>query len=231
MNRLVSLPIKVNFRFLSHCLRSPITPTPVPTPLLCSQIKTDKRYLQSCGTNYQMPKTPDLIYVPHVFRWLKSKLRFKYLKRIWDPEFSEGAFIYGSTKAVCRITEIISSGKLQDLEGLMTVSARLRLQDDITYRLNKIQRKLIMLKPDDIKILIPITVNLTSEGAGRMCRVNLRILGLKWHEVTSENYKLVLVALQSEFSRDYSEAAPPEWIISQFSILECAMLSEATATR
>ncbi|EFA06065.1 uncharacterized protein LOC107398255 [Tribolium castaneum] len=221
MNRLVSLPTK---RFLSHFIRASKISKP-------TSFKTEKRHIQSCSQNYRMPKTPDLIYVPHVFRWVKSKLRFKYLKKIWDPEFSEGAFIYGSTKAVCKITEIISSGRLDELDGLMTVSAKIRLQDDVTYRLNPTQRNLILLKPEDIKILIPITVTLAKEGAGRMCRVNLRILGLKWHEVTSDNYKLVLVALQTEFSRDYSEEATPEWIISGFSILECAMLTEATATR
>ncbi|RZB49886.1 hypothetical protein BDFB_009748 [Asbolus verrucosus] len=178
-----------------------------------------------------MPKTPELIYMPHLIRWIKSKLRFKYLKKIWDPEFSEGAFIYGSTQAVCRITEIINSGNIEELEGLMTVSAKIKLQDDINYRLSQAQKKLIVLKPKDIKILVPINVTFDKEGPGKICRVGLRVLALKWHEMTKENYKLVLVALQTEFSRDYGEDAAPDWIISGFSILECAMLTEATATR
>ncbi|KAJ3649025.1 hypothetical protein Zmor_020787 [Zophobas morio] len=177
-----------------------------------------------------MPKTPDLIYMPHVIRWIKSKLRFKYLKKIWDPEFSEGAFIYGSTRAVCRITEIISNGNTEELEGLMTDSAKIKLQDDINYRLTPTQRKLIVLRPEDIKILVPISVSFNKEGVGKTCKVNLRVLALKWHEVGNENYKLVLVALQTEFLRDYAKTAPREWNISGFSILECAMLSEANRT-
>ena len=189
-----------------------------------------KRYIQTCGRNDQMPKTPDLIYMPHVIRWIKSKLRFKYLKKIWDPEFSEGAFIYGSTRAVCRITEIISNGNTEELEGLMTDSAKIKLQDDINYRLTPTQRKLIVLRPEDIKILVPISVSFNKEGVGKTCKVNLRVLALKWHEVGNENYKLVLVALQTEFLRDYAKTAPREWNISGFSILECAMLSEANRT-
>lgn len=184
--------------------------------------------MQSSDKRLQMPKTPDLIYMPQVIRWLKSKLRFKYLQKKWDPEFSEGAFIYGSTQAVCRITEIIRTGNLEELHNLMTVSARIKLMDDVSHRLTQSQKELILLRPEDIKILVPIKVVFTKEGLEKICRVVLRVLALKWHEQRSENYKLVLVALQTEFSRNYGQDASSEWIISGFSILECSMLTEAT---
>lgn len=188
---------------------------------------TSVRQIQTSNVN-RSPKTPDLIYVPHVLRWLKTKFRLKYLQRAWDPEFSEGAFIYGTTRAVCRITEIIHEDKPEKLDGLLTDSAKIKLEDDIASRLTKMQKQIIKLRPDDIKILVPIAVNLKTEGFTKLCDVSLRSLALKWYEDRG-NLKLVLVALQTEFMRDYTHGTNSEWIISVFDILECAMLSESPA--
>lgn len=172
------------------------------------------------------PKTPELVYVPHLLRWLKTKLKFKYLQRKWDPDFSEGAFIYGTTTAICRITEIISKNRLEELDDLLTTSAKEKLVDD-AKRLTQLQRRIIRIKPEDIKILVPLSVNLIADGLEKKCAVDLRILALKWYEITG-SLRLVLVALQSEFFREYSQRAPSEWTISKFDILECVMLSEAS---
>lgn len=177
---------------------------------------------------WKTPKTPELIYVPHILRWLKTKLKFKYLQKTWDPEFSEGAFIYGSTTAICRITELISENKYDELKDLVTTSVYAKLLDDIR-RLTPLQRKIIKLKPEDIKILVPQSVAMKTNGIERRCSVNLRVLALKWHETTGM-LRLVLVALQSEFDRDYTEGADPEWTITNFDILECAMLNESPAS-
>lgn len=173
---------------------------------------------------WKTPKTPELIYVPHILRWLKTKIKFKYLQKTWDPEFSEGAFIYGSTHAICKITEIIHHNKVDELHGLVTMPVRLKLADDIA-RLSRMQRRIIKLRPHDIKILVPLSVTLRSDGIEKKCSINLRILALKWFELPGA-LRLVLVALQTEFFRDYTPGAVPEWTISTFDILECAMLSE-----
>lgn len=173
-----------------------------------------------------IPQTPELIYVPHVLRWLKTKLKFKYLQKKWDPDFSEGAFIYGTTTAICRITEIISKNKANDLDNLLTGSAKAKLIED-AKRLNQIQRRIIRIQPDDIKILVPLSVNLISDGIEKKCSVDLRVLALKWYEITG-SLRLVLVALQSEFFREYSQKSPPEWTISKFDILECVILNETS---
>lgn len=182
-----------------------------------------------CASRYSsskhVPKTPELIYVPHILRWLKTKLKFKYLQKKWDPDFSEGAFIYGTTTAICRITEIISNNTPEEFGNLLTKPAKEKLIED-AKRLSQLQRTIIRIKPEDIKILVPLSVNLIADGIERKCSVDLRILALRWYEITG-SLRLVLVALQSEFFREYSEGSPPEWTISRFDILECVMLSEA----
>lgn len=181
------------------------------------------------ASTWKAPKTPELIYVPHILKWLKTKLKFKYLQKTWDPDFSEGAFIYGSTTAICRITELIHENKLNELKDLIASSVYLKLLDDIN-RLTPVQKKIIRLKPQDIKILIPQAVVMKTNGIEKRCSINLRTLALKWHGTTG-TLRLVLVALQSEFERDYTEGADAEWTITNYDILECAMLNEASTSQ
>ncbi|XP_074037026.1 uncharacterized protein [Leptinotarsa decemlineata] len=175
----------------------------------------------------RLPKTPDLIYIPHVIRWLKTKFQFKYLKRTWDPEFTEGAFIYGTSKAVCRITEIIHENDMAQLDGLLTDSAKMKLKQDLKTRITKAQRAIIKLKPEDIKILVPMNVCLKEEGLQRNCRVGMRVLALKWIQQKTGALRLVLVALQTEFMKEYREGGTSDWTISAFDIMECAILTQS----
>ncbi|CAH0550315.1 unnamed protein product [Brassicogethes aeneus] len=169
--------------------------------------------------------TPELIYVPRVFRWMANKVRFKYLQKMWDQEFSEGAFIFGSTMAVCRITEIVQSNEYMELDGLLTSSAKLKLIADLHTRFTQQQKSIMGLKPQDIKILVPVSVKLLRHGGEKKCRVNLRILALKWYKQLNGVVNLVLVALQTEFQKDYKEPCS-DWTISNFDILDCTMLKE-----
>ncbi|KAJ8970375.1 hypothetical protein NQ314_001287 [Rhamnusium bicolor] len=173
-----------------------------------------------------MPKTPELIYIPHVVRWLKTKFQLKFLQKAWDPDFTEGAFIYGTSKAVCRITEIIHDNKPEQLQGLLTTSAKIKLTDDMTTKLTKTQRKIIRIKPEDIKILVPMTVCLNTDGAQKNCRVGMRVLALKWIQQSNGASRLVLVALQTEFLKDYTTGTNSDWTVSAFDILECAILTQ-----
>ncbi|XP_045461715.1 uncharacterized protein LOC123671740 [Harmonia axyridis] len=173
-----------------------------------------------------VPRTPDLIYFPDVLRWLKTKVKFKYLRNVWDPSFSEGAFIYGSTHAICRITEIINNNKVAEFEGLLTAPARIKLIEDMTKKLTRTQREIIRLHPRDIKILVPMSVDLSKTGLGKECKVLMRVLALKWFPQRSGYLRLVLVALQSEFTKDYTHGIDQDWNISSFDVMECTVLTE-----
>lgn len=174
----------------------------------------------------KMPKTPDLIYIPHVYRWLKTKVQFKYLQKVWDPEFTEGAFIYGTSKAVCKITEIISANTPEDLDDILTSPARLKVKDLMKTKLTKLQKSIIKISPEDIKILVPMNIAMKNVKGEKNVKIAMRILALKWIRPETGNFKLVLVALQTEFFRDYTVGAPPEWIICSFDVLDCVVLSQ-----
>lgn len=38
------------------------------------------------------PKLPELFYLPKITEWIKTKMKLKYLKKFWDPEFTEGKY-------------------------------------------------------------------------------------------------------------------------------------------
>lgn len=174
----------------------------------------------------KIPKTPDLIYIPHVYRWVKNKIKFKYLQTIWDPEFTEGAFIYGTSKAVCRVTEIIHENTLKDLDELLTQPARAKLKELVRNKLTKRQRSIIKINPEDIKILVPMVVGITNNNNEKNVKIGMRILALKWIRSDTGDFKLVLVALQTEFFRDYTKGSAPEWTINAFDVLDCVVLSQ-----
>lgn len=182
------------------------------------------RYMQTSQVKLNK-STPELVYVPQVLRWLKTKFKLKVLKQTWDSEFSEGAFIYGTTRAICKISDIIHKNQPEELTGLLTDTAKNKLVTDMNTKLTRMQKKIIKMKPEDIKILVPTQVKLNRKGALKTCEISLRSLALKWFEDRG-NAKLAIVALQTEFTRDYSEGIEPEWIISIYDILECALLSE-----
>lgn len=182
--------------------------------------KINKRMLS------KLPKTPDLIYIPHIYRWLKTKVQFKYLQKVWDPEFSEGAFIYGTSKAVCRITEIIQDNTLEELDELLTPPARTTLKNTMKTKLTKAQKSIIKIMPEDIKILVPMKIAMKNDRNEKNVKISMRVLALKWIRPDAGNFKLVLVALQTEFFRDYTKGASPDWMISAFDILDCVVLSQ-----
>lgn len=173
----------------------------------------------------KMPKTPDLIYIPHIYRWLKTKLQFKYLQKIWDPDFTEGAFIYGSSKAVCKITEIIHENRAEELDELVTPTARLKVKELMKNKLTKLQKSVIKINPEDIKILVPMNIEMKNDKIEKNVKIGMRVLALKWIRSETGNFKLVLVALQSDFFRDYTKSAP-DWTISGFEVLDCVILSQ-----
>lgn len=171
-------------------------------------------------------KTPDLVYFPQILRWIRTKIGFRILRSSWDPEFSEGAFIYGSTQAICRITEVISQNDADDtLKKLVTPTLRRRLLLEMTVHLSDLQRQIIYLKPDDIKLLIPLEVKLRNIHERKICLIALRALAVKWHAIQKAN-RLAIIALQSEFIRDYTDVYNSEWTVCAFDILECGLAGE-----
>ncbi|XP_071054154.1 uncharacterized protein [Onthophagus taurus] len=170
------------------------------------------------------PKLPDLLYVPHVFRWLSAKYRLKYLQKMWDPEFTEGGFIYGTTHAICKITDIISRNKPDELDSLVENHVKEKLKQYMRIGLSEHQKRAIRLQPDDIKLLVPMKVAFDTKQYQKRCNVLLKTLAMKWFTV-GNSLKLVLIVIETEFSRDYTKGTDSEWNISTFNILQCTLVN------
>lgn len=209
---------------LANCCRSPKQPAIASRPL-------HHRHSHPQQTNRPRetrnePKLPELLYFPHVLRWLKTKLSFKYLQKTWDPEFSEGAFIFGSTHAVCKITDIINRDALQELNSLVTPKVEEQIREELGYKLSTLQKEIIAIHPTDIKLLVPLSVKFDSAGGKKRVKILLKSLSLKWVEY-SNSLKLVLVVLETEFQRDYIKYSKSDWIISTFNVIRCSIVTTA----
>ncbi|KAK9736408.1 hypothetical protein QE152_g12507 [Popillia japonica] len=146
---------------------------------------------------------------------------------MWDPDFSEGAFIYGSTHAICKITDIISRNKPNELKNLVEVRAEKKLTHEMRVILTDQQKKAIRLTPDDIKLLVPLKVLFNTDKNQKRCTILLKTLAMKWCEIGS-SLKLVLIVLETEFKRDYSKGTSSEWIISLFNVLQCSLINDSS---
>lgn len=186
-----------------------------------------------------------------------------------SPFLLAGAFIYGSQRALCRITEIINEQKTDELENLVKPNVRNYIELLIQKKkLTKLQLEMIRLKPEDIKLLIPLRVRFeraaevsgmggemgdVGGGSSRMtneilCKIFLKSLAMKWFKY-QDNFKLVLVVIESEFERKYEmrnertkkgqilaveegerrkeeeERNSSDWIIGEFEVKQCTMLT------
>lgn len=224
--------LRVGGQVLKEILSKHVSPPILPHGYYPFSV-TPKRGAIPPGTSGHTPgkppvppkKFPELLYFPKFFRWLGMKIRLKYLKRVWDPEFSEGAFIYGSTQAICRISEIVHFDKPNELRSLLTDQAEKQLRADMLGKLTHIQRKVILLKPTDIKLLVPIKVQLITDKENRkLCLVMLKSLSMKWYQ-ENQNLKLVLIVIDTEFTREYTQGNKSEWFVSLFKIVQCALIN------
>lgn len=176
-------------------------------------------------------KTPELIYIPQILRWIRTKIGFVILRKTWDPDFSEGAFIYGSTQAICKISQILSKNDPEnELKKLVTPRLQRRLLLDISVHLSKLQKQLLRLEPADIKLLIPLEVKLKTIQDRKICLIMLRSLAVKWQKIQNAN-RLAIIALQTEFIRDYTDNRNSEWTVNVYDILECGLAGEAQLQR
>lgn len=181
------------------------------------------------------PKLPELFYVPKITNWLKTKYRLRLLKKRYDPYFSEGAFIYGTQIALCRITEIISDRQIDDLDELVTSNVKQYIVDYLMKRkMTPLQIDMIRTRPEDIKLMVPLNVkfeNYDEEESKKnnretLCKILLKCLAMKWYKY-NDNLKLVLVVIESEFQRKYAYGKEYDWIVGGFDLKQCSMLTGA----
>ncbi|XP_047020095.1 m-AAA protease-interacting protein 1, mitochondrial isoform X2 [Helicoverpa zea] len=171
----------------------------------------------------QKKRVPKLILLQNPFTWLMIKIDFSVLRNIWDPTFVEREFKYGTKQAISRVTQVISSGQLKDLNGLLTKPARLSLLRELDRNWGDKQRSLLALKLDDIQISSPRKVYFIRIADKKFCDVDMAFLALKWVPINSID-ALIFTEIFARFHREYTPHSIPEWTIAYFKVTRFEVL-------
>ncbi|XP_022816081.1 m-AAA protease-interacting protein 1, mitochondrial-like [Spodoptera litura] len=168
-------------------------------------------------------RVPRLILLQNPFTWLMIKIDFSVLRNIWDPTFHEREFKFGTKQAISRVTQVISTGQLKELNGLLTKPARLSLVRELDRNWGEKQRSLLALKNDDIQISSPRKVYFIRIGDKKFCDVDMAFLALKWAPINSIE-ALIFTEIFARFHREYTPHCIPEWTIAYFKVTRFEVL-------
>ncbi|KAJ0179946.1 hypothetical protein K1T71_004537 [Dendrolimus kikuchii] len=168
-------------------------------------------------------RVPKLILLQNPFTWLMIKIDFTVLKNIWDSDFEEKEFKYGTRQAISRVTHLISSGQLSELNGLLTKAARLSLIKELDRNWSEKQRNLLALKHEDIQISSPRKVYFIKIAEKKFCDVDMAFLALKWAPINSID-ALIFAEVFARFHREYTPHCIPEWTIAYFKVTRFEVL-------
>ncbi|XP_045446560.1 m-AAA protease-interacting protein 1, mitochondrial-like [Melitaea cinxia] len=184
------------------------------------------------GHNKEEPKKrkkriPKLILLQNPFTWIMIKIDFGILRRVWDPEFQEREFKFGTRQAISRVTQLISGGNFNELNGLLTKAARVSLVRELDRNWTEKQRSLIALKRDDIQISSPRKVYFIKIGDKKFCDVDMAFLALKWATINSIEM-LLFAEIFARFHREYTPHSIPEWTIAFFKVTRFEVLRRSS---
>ncbi|XP_013178096.1 PREDICTED: uncharacterized protein C2orf47 homolog, mitochondrial-like [Papilio xuthus] len=175
------------------------------------------------GPNKRKKRVPKLILLQNPFRWLMTKIDFSVLRSVWDPSFTEKEFKFGTKQAISRVTQVISDGKYEQLNGLLTKPARLSLLRELERNWNNRHRALLALKHEDIQISSPRKVYFIRIADKKFCDVDMSFLALKWTPINAVD-SLIFTEIFARFHREYTPHCIPEWTIAYFKITRFEVL-------
>ncbi|GBP44369.1 m-AAA protease-interacting protein 1, mitochondrial [Eumeta japonica] len=162
-------------------------------------------------------KVPKLILLQNPFKWLMIKIDFSVLRNIWDPAFKEKEFKFGTKQAIARVTQVISEGRFDELNGLLTKAARKSLLRDLERNWTPRKRSLLALDNRDIQISSPRRVYFIKIADKKFCDVDMAFLALKWVPINSID-SLIFSEIFARFHREYTPHCIPEWTIAYFKV-------------
>ncbi|KAL1138361.1 hypothetical protein AAG570_008425 [Ranatra chinensis] len=204
---------------------------PVSSQNLCNKnerlhlLSAHKRNIHVSGSNLSRKdasnerELPKLLYVQNPLVWFSNKLDFRFLRKNWDPHFSEAEFSRGARKAVSVITELVSLNMFDGLKSLLTKNALLSLRRDIELVWDDGMRRNIALKPEHVQLVITRKLYFRNKASHKSCDIDLVFIGLRWMDnIYMENPPLLFVDIFGRFHRNYTEGIKPEWTVSAFRV-------------
>lgn len=168
-------------------------------------------------------RVPKLILIQNPFTWLMIKIDFTVLRNVWDYGFEEKEFKFGTKQAISRVTQVISDGQFEELNGLLTKAARLSLLRELDRNWSDRQRALLALSRDDIQISSPRKVYFIRIADKKFCDIDMAFLALKWAPINSIE-ALIFTEIFARFHREYTPHSIPEWTIAFFKITRFEVL-------
>ncbi|XP_077990936.1 m-AAA protease-interacting protein 1, mitochondrial-like [Glandiceps talaboti] len=169
--------------------------------------------------------------LPNPFTLLRNGVFFFLIRFIFDPEFTQASFIEGAKKALVLVSNEISNGNIDELEGLLTEEA----MNEVKERYKKLsvqERQSIALKDEDILYSFPYQLGVNYDTTGSPW---IYILMRFWcHSLTApsdmpseikairvgkmpeegtQNFGTV-IRCTYEFKRNFAIGVKPDWTIS-----------------
>lgn len=162
-----------------------------------------------------------MFFFQNPFRWLNVRLDLYTLREKWDPSFTLPEFIIGAKQAVCTVINLASEKKFDALKGLIEQTVLQKIVNDIINQMKEKSIQNLILNPEDIQVVIPYEVNLSSIGEKNYCDIDMLFIAHKFDisRMKSNDERIfIILEIKMKLNRDYSKGALPSWIVTNLKL-------------
>lgn len=152
-------------------------------------------------------------YYQNPYMWLKVNWQMFKLKLL-NKEFNPNEFNRGSVQAISTVTDIVATGHLDRLQGLLSPTAIGKLKGDMTRWTDEMVRH-VGVKASDLKLAVPTKVHISTLSSRRVCNIDMWYLAIKWRDLDN----VILMDLVARFqNEDFTNTHNTDWTITVFEL-------------
>lgn len=223
------LGVAVVRRLIYLCYRSQIRNWARNRKLLCHSDYCSRYLLSSMSLHRHLYTSPPLnvrenlkvrkvtvINLRNPLEWLKSKWHVYVLQSSLDPEFDLEEFVSGSKHASSKVSNIIASGDLDELDGIVTQEGQSRICNSLENYEPSL-RKELAFTVDDIQLTRVKEISV--DRTGGQLDIDMYVLAVRFFKEDNKVFR-VITDLFIRFNRIFKKSnLPTPWIISDIEIL------------
>ncbi|CAO1372131.1 unnamed protein product [Diamesa serratosioi] len=131
-------------------------------------------------TEEQPRKKPKCLYIQGPIQWAKCKVKFQYLKFVWDWNFSEKNFKEGTKQEAFKMINLIRTADIDSLSKVTTKNGFKQLSRDVELSKNDPRMSLLYLRAEDISHVVPTDVHLFSKMGHRHCFIDVFFIAMRY---------------------------------------------------
>lgn len=158
-----------------------------------------------------------VFFLQNPFKWLRIQSEFAKLKQEWDPQFDQGEFLEGTKQALSTVTSLLATNSFDDLKGLLSIKARIKLRKEIEKNWTDQQRNNCDLEMEEILKVVPTRVYTHSVAYEKYADIGVFFVALRQPRRSGD--PSIDVRISATFSRNYTKGQLPSWNIVQFDIV------------